>query len=51
MNILTAINDPAVFAPWFRDRDTWRAWFAFLATLFGLELDDDARPRAARCPV
>ena len=49
MNILTAINDPAVFAPWFRDASTWRAWFAFLGTLFGLPLDDDARALFREC--
>ena len=43
MNILDAARDPAVFGPWFRDLSTWRAWFAFLGTLFGLPLDDDAR--------
>ena len=49
MNILTAINDPAVFAPWFRDAATWRAWFAFLAVLFGLPLDADMRAVFKEC--
>lgn len=36
MNILQAIDDPKLFAPWFRNPATWRAWRVFLATLFGL---------------
>jgi hypothetical protein len=41
MNIIQACADPNLFAPWFRDRRTWKAWFAFLATLFALPLDDE----------
>lgn len=40
MNILQAIEDDQLFAPWFRDRETWGAWEAFLAALFGLPLTD-----------
>ncbi|MCK1553143.1 hypothetical protein IVB11_29915 [Bradyrhizobium sp. 177] len=36
MHILQAMDDPNLFAPWFRDRATWQAWRAFLATVFGL---------------
>ncbi len=38
MNILQACLDPAVFGTHFRDKNTWAAWFAFLAALFGLDL-------------
>ena len=38
MNLLDATEDPALFAPWFRDRSTWSAWFAFIAALFGLQM-------------
>ena len=38
MNVLQAIRDPNLFAPWFREPATWQAWFAFLAALFGLPL-------------
>ena len=31
VNILQAIGDPNVFAPSFRDKQTWEAWTAFLA--------------------
>ena len=37
MNILQAIDDPKVFAPFFRG-PTWDAWRVFLAALFGLPL-------------
>jgi hypothetical protein len=36
--IIDAIDDPQLFAPWFRDRATWAAWFTFLRCLFGLPL-------------
>ena len=39
MKILQAIDDPALFAPWFR-RGNWSAWRAFLATVFGLTPPD-----------
>ena len=35
-DIIRACNDPALFAPWFKDRASWRAWLAFLRHLFGL---------------
>ncbi len=38
MTILEAIRDPALFGPLFRNRESWRAWEALLAALFGLEL-------------
>ena len=41
MNILDALNDRDLFAPHFRG-DTWQAWRAFLAALFGLPMDDAA---------
>jgi hypothetical protein len=41
MNILQAIADPNLFAPWFRDGDTWKSWRVFLAALFGLPIEDE----------
>src|SRR5262249_32054342 len=39
MNILEAMRDPNLFAPWFlRDPATWAAWRAFLAALFALNM-------------
>jgi hypothetical protein len=41
MNILEACRDPKLFAPWFRKRESWDAWFAFLAVLFNLPMTPD----------
>lgn len=40
MNILEAMDDPALFGPHFRG-GSWTAWRAFLAALFGLPMPDD----------
>ncbi|MBT4905930.1 MAG: hypothetical protein HON62_03545 [Rhodospirillaceae bacterium] len=40
MNIIEAIDDPNLFAPWFKDRKTWSAWRVFLSALYGLPLND-----------
>ena len=34
--IAQALDDSNLFAPWFRDRDTWTAWRAWLAAIFAL---------------
>jgi hypothetical protein len=41
LNILQAIDDPAIFGPAFRTPDTWKAWRAFLSALFALPMDDE----------
>jgi len=41
MDILTAIGDANLFAPWFRDPTTWAAWRSFLAALFALPMDEE----------
>lgn len=41
MNILEACDDPELFAPWFKNRGSWAAWFAFLAALFALPMTDE----------
>jgi hypothetical protein len=33
-----ALEAGDVFGPWFKETATWQAWFAFLATMFGLPL-------------
>jgi Terminase large subunit, T4likevirus-type, N-terminal len=38
MNILRALDDPAVFGSQFRDPATWAAWRVFLSALFGLPI-------------
>jgi hypothetical protein len=40
VNILHALRDPNVFAPYFKGR-SWSAWHVFLAALFGLPLIRD----------
>ena len=42
MTIIDAMHDPALFGLWFRDRESWRAWEAFLAALFGLPMTEGA---------
>ena len=39
INILDACLDPKVFGHAFRKPESWTAWFAFLAALFGLRMD------------
>lgn len=41
MNILAALDDPALFGPFFRGA-TWDRWRVFLAALFALPMDDAA---------
>jgi hypothetical protein len=38
MSLIEACDDPDLFAPWFKDRATWAAWFCFLRVLFGLPM-------------
>ena len=40
MNLLQAMDDPKLFAPWFKDKGTWTAWRAFVGALFGLRLPE-----------
>jgi len=42
MTILDAVRDSKLFAPWFKNPETWRAWFAYLAALFALPMDAEA---------
>jgi hypothetical protein len=39
--IIDLCRDPEFFADWFKDEESWRAWFAFLRVLFALPLDED----------
>jgi hypothetical protein len=40
VNVLQAIDDDQLFAPWFRTGASWDAWKAFLAGLFGLPMTE-----------
>ena len=39
-SIIQAMQDPNLFGPWFRG-NTWIAWRAFLAALFGLDMNEE----------
>ena len=39
-SIIEDMTDAALFGPWFRG-NTWRAWIAFLAALFGLPMSEE----------
>ena len=39
-SIIQAMQDPNLFGPWFKG-DTWTAWRAFLAGLFGLDMNEE----------
>ncbi len=39
--ILEAMDDPEIWARWFRDPAEWAPWRVFLAALFGLPLSED----------
>lgn len=49
IDILQASRDPHLFGPWFKDRISWAPWFAFLAALFGLPMDDAQLDVFRRC--
>jgi hypothetical protein len=40
LTILDVCNDPDLFGPWFKDRESWAAWFVFLKVMFGHPLDE-----------
>ena len=44
-----ATTDPNLFASWFRKRETWSSWFAFLAALFGERMTDEQLAIYRRC--
>jgi hypothetical protein len=49
MNLIEAINDPALFKGHFRDAETWKAWRAFLCAFFGLLMSDDELETFQKC--
>jgi hypothetical protein len=49
ITILDAVADAKLFASWFRDRDTWAAWLAFLAALFALPMTPEQVAIYRRC--
>ena len=43
ITLIDACNDRHLFADWFRDREPWAAWFAFIAALFGSPMTPERR--------
>jgi hypothetical protein len=43
------MEDAKLFAPWFRDPDTWAAWRAYLVALFALPMTPDQLEIYRRC--
>jgi phage terminase large subunit-like protein len=41
IDIIEAATDPELFKSWFRDQTTWRGWFVFLRSMFGLPMNED----------
>src|SRR5262245_55410231 len=49
LSILNAIGDRNLFSPWFRHRESWDAWFAFLCALFALPMTPEQIEIYRRC--
>ena len=49
ISILAACDDPALFGPAFRRPETWAAWRAFLAALFGLTMTEAQLATFSEC--
>ena len=49
VNIIDAVNDPNLFAPWFKDTKTWSAWVSFLKSLFALDMTADEQAVYRQC--
>jgi hypothetical protein len=49
VTILDAMDDEHLFAPHFANAESWAAWRAFLAVLFGLPREESQRELAKRC--
>lgn len=42
ISLVDAMHDPALFGPWFEDRESWLSWETFLRALTGLPIEGDA---------
>lgn len=49
ITIIQALQDPQLFAPWFKNPETWRAWTVFLKALFNLPLDPQELELYRKC--
>ena len=48
MNLLEAMDDPELFGPHFAG-PSWATWRAFIASVFGLQIDDGALKTFRQC--
>ena len=39
ISIMDAVNEPDIFGPWFRNKESFAAWFCFLKVMFALPLE------------
>jgi len=46
---IESIDDPRLFAQFFRKPESWKAWRCFLAVLFGIPLDQNQRRLFKQC--
>jgi hypothetical protein len=49
VNLLQAMRDPNLFAPWFKDSATWASWRSFLCALFALRMTEEQVAIYQRC--
>jgi hypothetical protein len=49
LSILDAIEHPKLFLPWFKDRESWAAWRAFLCALFALPMSESELETYRQC--
>jgi hypothetical protein len=49
LNLLEAMGDKNLFAPWFRAGASWNAWRAFVAALFALPMSPEAYATYQAC--
>jgi hypothetical protein len=47
--IIDTIHDRDLFAPWFKDRATWAAWFVFLRAMFALPMTPEELALFQQC--
>jgi hypothetical protein len=49
MNIVEACDDPNLFAPYFKDANSWKAWRSCLCALFGLPMSKAELENYTKC--
>src|SRR5258708_31028356 len=48
-SIIECCQDEAIFGQWLRRKETWSAWMAFLAVLFGLPVTPEQATLVEQC--